>query len=63
MLVYRVHDTTGEDAGTLLHPVPNLWGEYWILDPNGRLVQTEYDLMDALEAARYMNEHLHQRAA
>ena len=24
MLVYRVHDTTGEDAGTLLHPAPNL---------------------------------------
>ena len=24
MLVYRVHDTAGDDVGTLLHPAPNL---------------------------------------
>lgn len=38
-------------------------GSYEIVDPYGRVVQTEYDLMVALEAARYMNEHLGTRRA
>ena len=39
------------------------WGDYEILDPNGRVVEREYDLALALEAARRKNERLRARHA
>ena len=44
-------------------PTSDEWGEYEIVDPNGKHIESDYDLEEALEAARYMNECLRTRAA
>ena len=40
------------------HPTEDEWGEYEILDPHGRVVESRHDLREALVDCDYMNEHL-----
>ena len=47
----------------IVRPTSSEWDEYEIVDAAGRHIQTEYDLEEALEAARYMNAYLQKRAA